>query len=297
MSSEVHFLNVGQAHATVAVDDDAALVVDCPRSGVAQATALLKALNPARFDVVVTHQDMDHCEGIPSLLRQFGTPSTTLHMNPVSRPRRQNNPRVKTVLQGLLSAVQEIGASTTNADANTVGNTGSIGWSVLAPPHARILEANLLKNLGNVVNRLSAVVLVQIGDSTFLIPGDIDDAAARELLDSGTSLSADVLLLPHHGAKLATIDQLLAAVDPDYVVISAGRRMTHPAIDTLLSTASYGCRLMCTQATRHCHPNDLTEQHCAGTIVFDLSGGALAVHPSPNRHRQRINQLQQPVCI
>ena len=278
----------------VAVNADSALVVDCPRGGVEQATVLLNKLKLAQFDVVVTHQDMDHCEGIQDLLRLFGNRSTTLYMNPVGRPRPQDHSNVKTVLQGILSVVEEVGASTADAVADMTGNTGSIGWSVLAPLHRHVLEAALL---GNVVNRLSVVVLVRIGSFTFLIPGDIDDVAASELLTSGTELSADVFLLPHHGAKLATINQLLAAVDPKYAVISAGRRKTHPAVETLRATASYNCRLMCTQATRHCHPDDLADKYCAGTIVFDLSGGSLSVDPPPARHRKRINQLERPVCI
>ena len=214
----------------IAVNADSALVVDCPRGGVKQATALLNKLSLAQFDVVVTHQDMDHCEGVQDLLRLFGKRSTTLYMNPVGRPRPQDRSHVKTVFQGILSAVEEVGASTADAVVETVGNTGSIGWSVLAPRHVRILEAALL---GDVVNRLSVVVLVRIRSFTFLIPGDIDDVATRELLTSGTDLSADVFLLPHHGAKLTTINQLLAAVDPDCAVISAGRRKTHPDVDTL----------------------------------------------------------------
>ena len=294
MSSEVHFLDVGQAHATVAVNADSALVVDCPGDGVDQATALLNKLNLAQFDVVVTHQDMDHCAGVQGLLQGFGEPSTTLYMNPVGRPKPEDRPHVRTVLEGILSAVEDIGASTADAVAGMTSNTGSIGWSVLAPPHRHVLEANLL---GNVVNRLSVVVLVQIGSFTFLIPGDIDDKAARELLNSGAQLSADVFLLPHHGAKLATIDDLLAAVDPEHAVISAGRRKTHPNVDTLNAVASHNCRLMCTQATRHCHPGDLADKYCAGTIVFDLSGNSISVAPSRDDHRERIDQLESPVCV
>ena len=294
MSLEVHFLDVGQAHATIAVAADSALVVDCPRDGAEQATALLNKLNLAQFDIVVTHQDMDHCEGVQDLLQLFGKPSTTLYMNPVGRPKPEKRPHVRTVLEGILSAVEDIGASTAGAVAEMVGNTGPIGWSVLAPPHEHLLKANLL---GNVVNRLSVVVLVRVGDFTFLIPGDIDDKAARELLKGDAQLSADVFLLPHHGAKLTIIDELLAAVDPEHAVISAGRRNTHPAIETLRAAASYNCRLMCTQATHHCHPSDLADKHCAGTIVFDLSGGYLSVDPSPARHRERINQLERPVCV
>jgi len=294
VSSEVHFLDVGQAHATVAVDAGSALVVDCPRGGVEQAAALLSRLNLGRFDIVVTHQDIDHCEGVQDLLQRFGRPSTTLYMNPVGRPRPEKRPRVMTVLQGMLSAVDDIGASTAGAAAGMTGNTGSIGWSVLAPLHRRVLGANLLRD---VVNRLSVVLLVQIGSFTFLIPGDIDDQAARELLDSDAQLSADVFLIPHHGAKLAMIDALLEAVDPKYAVISAGRRKTHPNINTLTAVASRNCRLICTQVTRQCHLGDLADQSCAGTIVFDLSGNSLSVTPSLDDHRERIEQLDSPICV
>lgn len=291
--SQVHFLDVGQAHATIAVDADSALVVDCPTGGVEQAKALLSRLNLAHFDVVVTHQDMDHCGGVQGLLRRFGKPSTTLYANPVGRSTPQGR-RVRAVLEGILSEVEDLGASTAGADAGMTGSTGSIGWSVLAPLHRHVLEANWL---ANAVNRLSVVVLVQIGSFTFLIPGDIDDKATRELLDSGAQLSADVFLIPHHGARLATIDRLLDAVDPEYAVISAGRRETHPNADTLSAVASYDCRLMCTQATRHCHPGDLADKYCAGTIVFDLSGDSLSVAPSLDHHRERIDQLESPVCV
>ena len=294
MSSEVHFLNVGQAHATVAVDAGSALVVDCPRDGVEQAKALLSRLNLTHFDVVVTHQDMDHCEGVQGLLRRFGKPSTTLYINAVGRPKPEDKRYVRAVLEGILSEVDHLGASTASAVAGMAGSTGSIGWSVLAPLHRQLLDAPLL---GNVVNRLSVVILVRIGSFTFLIPGDIDDKAAGELLDRGAQLSADVFLIPHHGARLATIDRLLDAVDPEYAVISAGRRETHPNADTLNAVASYDCRLMCTQATRHCHQGDLADKYCASTIVFDLSGDSISVAPSLDHHRERIDQLESPVCV
>lgn len=294
MPSSVHFLNVGQAHATVAIDADSALVVDCPVSGVEQAEELLKRSNPAQFDVVVTHQDLDHCGGVHELLLLFGKNDTTLYMNPVGRQYPQERPRVKTVLQRIFSVLDEIGANPAHAFTGENDNTGKIVWSVLAPQYSMVVQAALL---ADPVNSLSIVLMLQIGGFRFLIPGDIDDTAADELLNSGTRLSADVFLLPHHGARLAKIEQLITAVDPQYIVVSAGRRKTHPHIATLTAAASYGCRLMCTQATFHCHPAPLQSKHCAGSVVFDLNGGSLSVDPSTETHMSRINQLATPVCL
>jgi len=294
VSSAVSFLDVGQAHATVAVDADAALVVDCPSTGVEEATTLLGHLDLARLDVVVTHQDLDHCGGVHDLLRLFGNSSTTLYMNPVGRPRPEDRPFVRSVLKSILSAVEEIGARSEHAFAGKAGTTGGIAWSVLAPPYPLVLGAALL---ADPVNTLSVVLMLQIGDCTFLIPGDIDDAAVNTLLSSGAQLSANVLLLPHHGSKLTTINQLLAAVSPKYVVISAGRRTAPPHIETLKAAAAADCRLMCTQVTRHCHPDPVDPKHCAGSIVFDLSSGSLSVEPSPATHLSRINQFATPICL
>ena len=294
VSSAVHFLDVGQAHATIAVDADSAVVIDCPHSGVQPASNLLEKLNPERLDIVVTHQDLDHCGGIHNLLRHFGSNSTTLYMNPVARPHPKNQPRVNTVLRSILSALDEVGANPDHAFAGRTGTTGAITWSVLAPPYRRDLRAALL---GGSLNRSSIVLMLQLRGYRFLIPGDIDDTAVTALLSSGTQLSAEVFLLPHHGARLTTISQLLSAVDPQYVVVSAARRRTHPHITTLQAAASYNCRIMCTQVTHHCHPGTVDPKRCAGSIVFDISGGSLAVDPSVAAHKSRIDELESPVCL
>ena len=293
MSSEVHFLNVGQADAIVTIDAGSALIVDCPRAGVDPAARVLDKIDLAQFDVVVTHQDLDHCGGIHDLLRKYGNDSTTLYMNPVERPIPPGS-HVKTVLQGILSALDEIGGTAEHAFAGRVGSVGGIKWSVLSPPYLKVLSAALL---GGSVNRTSAVLTLQVGKYRFLIPGDIDDTAVNWLLTPGAQLSADVLLLPHHGAKLKMIDRLLDAVKPKYVVISSGRRQTHPHISTLMAAASYGCRLMCTQATFHCNPDPADSNHCAGSIVFTLRGKSLSVDPTPEDHGSRIKQLTSPVCL
>lgn len=296
MSSEVHFLNVGQADAIVTIDAGSALIVDCPHAGVDPAARVLDKIDLAEFDVIVTHQDLDHCGGIHELLRKYGNASTTLYMNPVARP-IPPGPKVRTALLGILSALDEIGGTTEHAVAGRVGSIGGIEWSVLSPPYIKVLDAALLGSSANRINRTSAVLALQVGEYRFLIPGDIDDTAVNWLLTSGAQLSADVLLLPHHGAKLKLIDRLLGAVNPKYVVISSGRRKTHPNISTLMAAASYGCRLMCTQATFHCNPDPVKPDHCAGSIVFTLRGKSLSVDPTPGDHRSRIQQLTSPVCL
>lgn len=293
--STVHFLDVGQAHATVAVDTDSAVVVDCPKRGVVPASQILAELDPVRLHIIVTHRDLDHCGGIDELLRNFGNSSTRLYMNAgmsVS-PRSTDQPRVKAVIRSILSAVDEVGARSEHVLRGEAGFAGTIDWIALAPTHHQVLNTAV----GGPVNRSSVVLMVKIAGHHFLIPGDIDDAAVAALLPSGMELSATVFLLPHHGAKLQRFSELLAAVDPQYVVVSAGCQPSHPAIETLQAAASFDCRIMCTQVTAHCHQDTVDRQPCAGSIAFELRGDTLQAVPSEHDHMVRIRSLDTPVCL
>lgn len=296
MPGTIHFLDVGQAHAAMAVDADSAVIVDCPLGGAAEASGLLRQVRPSRLAVVVTHRDLDHCGGISALVRDFGNSNTTLYMNPVSppSPRRQRQPRVESVLHGILDALDQSGAMPRFALAGNNERTGTIRWSVLAPSYRRVLSTALL---GGSINRASIVVKLQLESCSALIPGDIDDVAVAELLNSDHDLSADVLLLPHHGARMERISELLDAVNPDFVVVSAGRGPNHPHIETLRAAASCGSRLLCTQATSHCHDGTLASPHCAGSITFGAKGEAVHVAPTPSEHHLRIATLASPVCM
>ena len=294
-SSAVHFLDVGQAHATVAVDADSAVVVDCPQRGVKPASEVLATTDPVRLDIVVTHRDLDHCGGVHELLRRFGNSATKLYLNAAMSvsPRPTDQPRVKAVLRSILSAADEVGARAKHALRDELGLAGTIGWVALAPTHRQVLETAV----GGSVNRSSVVLRLELAGNRFLIPGDIDDDAVAELLHSGVEISANVFLLPHHGAKLQRFSELLAAVDPRYVVVSAGRRPYHPALETLRAAAKYNCRIMCTEVATHCHRGAIDPQHCAGSIVFRLKDGSLDVAPSEAEHLVRIHQLDSPVCL
>ena len=296
VSQEIHFLDVGQAHATVAVSSDSAMVVDCPYSGVERASNVLRKHHLTKLDILVTHRDLDHCGGIAELLKEFGNESTTLYMNPVAaRPLGlEDQPKVRTVLHGILSALEAAGASVDHALLGKTGSTGMISWEVLAPDYGRVFRTAAV---GGSTNRTSVVLMLLLGGFRFLVPGDADDKVVGELLGSGARLSADVLLFPHHGAKLARINQLLNAVDPQYVVVSAGRRKTPPHITTLQAAASYPCRLMCTQVAWHCNQGSLKSDGCAGSIVFDCSGVSLVVKPSRVDHESRIYGLATPACL
>ena len=64
--------------------------------------------------------------------------------------------------------------------------------------------------------------LVLNGHGLALLPGDAEAPYLRALLRSGADLSADVLVLPHHGSSGSLVPALYDAVSPRLAIASAG---------------------------------------------------------------------------
>ena len=77
---------------------------------------------------------------------------------------------------------------------------------------------------GTTANDTSLVIRLTYAGRSILLTGDIDRYAQERLLASGVDLSADVLLVPHHGSVNEATADFIAAVDPLYVLQSSHHR-------------------------------------------------------------------------
>jgi competence protein ComEC len=68
------------------------------------------------------------------------------------------------------------------------------------------------------------VVRASYGLNAFLFPGDITESAESELISTHKELSATVLFSSHHGSDTSSSESFLKAVNPGYMIISAGWR-------------------------------------------------------------------------
>jgi len=85
-------------------------------------------------------------------------------------------------------------------------------------------------------NALSCVLRIVAADGTAaLLPGDIEAAQEQALVARATPLTADVLLLPHHGSKTSSSAAFLDAVQPRTALVQAAyrSRFGHPAREVL----------------------------------------------------------------
>lgn len=80
-------------------------------------------------------------------------------------------------------------------------------------------------------NGASAVLHAAFGAATMLLPGDLDSAGERRLLELSPSLSASLLQVGHHGSSGSNSLDFISKVAPEYAVVSVGvgNSYGHPA--------------------------------------------------------------------
>lgn len=293
--AEVAFLDVGQGHATVVTTDSHSLLVDCPPNGASVVNAFLADAGSDRLDgCFVTHRDLDHCGGVRGVIESY--PARRIYFNPSHSVPAEGEglPLVRSVLKSILSTADLTGSEWQIVSQGESGTLGPIRWRVMMPTDQMMFQASL----DNIINRASIVLMVEIESIRFLITGDIDGPAISELLGSGQDVAADVLLAPHHGARLRNFASLVDAVSPSYGVVSVGRSAAHhPARETLEELSrKRGCRVICTQVNHMCHEGKLDESFCAGSIRFLVGTGGVEVAPSVAFHGSRIDEFDTPIC-
>jgi len=101
---------------------------------------------------------------------------------------------------------------------------------VLWPPAQRRDDLTL--------NDTSLVLRITCDGQSLLLPGDLDETGQAELIAAG-DISADALVLPHHGGWERTLPQFVAAVAPKIVLVSTGRRLRQPASPTRAAEEFY----------------------------------------------------------
>lgn len=247
----VSVLDVGHGSAAlVELSDGRTLLIDggCRSSpgfdcGAAIISPYLWHRGIARLDdIVISHADADHYNGIPIILKRFAAKRLWL-------------PYLDDTKRGYAELCQ----LARKLDVRIHFPSGGVflegeGYRLSAlgradgPPEARTwIDTDDATEDDN-----GLVVLLQTSRFSVLLPGDIGTARERELLMAGESLQADILLAAHHGSATSNSPAFLAGVAPRYLVVSSGdrsrglfpsaavRAYAEQNDTTLLTTADHG---------------------------------------------------------
>ena len=165
--------------------------------------------------MVGTHPHGDHIGGLPQVLNTFPTETVWTSQLPYTNDYVSN----------FTNAVTRNGADFVQPRPGESFRLGDATIDVIGPLNLRYEEAN----------DLSLVLMVTYGDTRFLLTGDMEEVAERELVEAGVDLKADVLKVGHHGSSSSTSYRFLRAVAPTYGVISlaAANEYGHPHRDPM----------------------------------------------------------------
>jgi competence protein ComEC len=155
-------------------------------------------------EVFLSHADLDHFNGLPSLLERFPVGQVTLTPSFADKPA----PGVHETL----AALERSGVRTRVVKAGDRLTAGDVTLDVLHPP--------AVGPDGN-ENARSLVLLVQHAGHSILLTGDLEGPGLERVL-ALPSRAVDVLMAPHHGSRVANPPALAAWARPRLVVACLG---------------------------------------------------------------------------
>jgi len=239
---KVHFLDVGQADCTLIQTENAAMLVDGGNDEDGKMIVeYLRQHGVERLEYVIgTHPHEDHIGGLDSVLMAFDVEMVILPDVEADTP----------VYEELIWAVEDSEADVIPAEPGQKYLLGNAMFQVIAP----------VSDYEDDLNSWSVGVRLVFGENAFVFTGDAEIEAEEDMVKSLLPLKADVWKAGHHGSETSNGEWILAAVNPDYAVISCGKDNTygHPHQSVLRKLQWRGIEVFRTD-----------EQ---GTIIADCDG-------------------------
>jgi len=224
-------LEVGQGAASLVEGRRAAVLVDAGGSfagrdwGERAVVPALAALGVERLDVViVSHGDLDHWGGVPSVLDSVSVGEIWVPHGAALDPAFD---RIWDAARSRRIPVFERGAG------SRAVRVGDLAIEPLWPLPVADRRSR---------NDRSLVVRIEVAGHGVLLPGDLEAAAEFDLISSGADLRSEVLALPHHGSRTSSTAAFLEAVGAAVAIASAPcrGRFGMPHADVLARASGAG---------------------------------------------------------
>ncbi|MDD2534040.1 MAG: ComEC/Rec2 family competence protein [Eubacteriales bacterium] len=201
----VHFLDVGQGHATVFQVGEHALIIDGgPRDASSFVVAYLKKMGVVTVDAIIaTHYDSDHIYGLVGVLNAFPVLS-------VYDANYRADTKVFTSFKTAVSAEKCPEFTPAQGDRIAFADLADLEVTFVGPRDYYYDEEN----------DNSLAIRLDYGQASYLIMGDTSSDTEQDML--GQNLDVDILLASHHGSNGSNSPDFLSATSPAHIVISCG---------------------------------------------------------------------------
>jgi len=189
-------------------------------------------------DIILTHADADHYNGISALLERF-------------RPSRLWIPKKQSAKPGYHSLISNALKYRITINSPRDGIFISDSFSTLSVISDQIHEINQEKSFdisGTDNNDNSLIVSLTTRFFSILFPGDISASKEKTLIETGRALDHDILLSPHHGSSTSNSLEFLKTVNPRYMIVSARTSDNHlfPSATTRATAERLGITMLTT---------------------------------------------------
>lgn len=257
-SFRMHFLDVGQALSVLVECDGQYMLYD--GGNVDDGSMVVSYLQKQGVEelqyVFCSHAHEDHVGGLAAALAFFPA-------NHVYSPVTETSTKC---FQDFVKYTQQQGLQVEVPTVGTVWQLGSATVTMLGPV-AQYSETN----------DTSIVLRVDYGATNFLLTGDMESDAERDLVNSGANLKANVLQVGHHGSSTSTSYLFLNAVLPEMGVISCGvnNKYGHPHEETLSILRDAGV--------------DVYRTDLLGTVVIGSDGQNYTIRTDKNATDAELN--------
>lgn len=320
---ETTLLDVGHGACVVIEAKRSTTVVDCAHVGTLARFLSSRGLSRVH-NVVVSHLDRDHFEGITALLRTFSIRIDTLFLNAetcvvAGKPNRHDARLIQDFWDAVVERTKNHRMAVAPApEGGHVSIDDGVELCFLWPAHVHtIAPATSLKALTGgaaTTNALSVVASLEVnGWPDLVLTADAEVGALRSLVASATGAGwnqVPVVQMPHHGGKVDAdeavsndmLEEVMSALTPQIVVVQNGRyQYDNPRVGSARAVllGSGNVNLVCTQLNKNCcaaHTDGGFPLHpkCAGNvhILHDVA----TVRTEREDHPGFVDGLRSPRC-
>jgi competence protein ComEC len=219
-------LDVGQGLSVVVRTQEHTLIYDTGPSfseqfdtGSAVIVPYLRQVGVRAIDrLIISHSDNDHLGGARSLLKHYEAGEVL-----VAGSERIQIPGAKLCVRG------------------QQWRWDGIEFSIIYPDQ----DKKRLNRISN--NNDSCILRIVAPGGTILLTGDIEKQAEKDLLnDPAVELTADILVVPHHGSKTSSTHGFIRAVDPEFALFPVGYRNRYrlPSQEIVKRYGQYQARML-----------------------------------------------------
>lgn len=232
----IAFLNVGQGDAIyIEAPNGNQIIVDGgPDGSLVREIPKLMPFGDHSIDaIVVTNPDLDHFAGFLDLLKKY-------EVGEVIVPGTHSETSIYAAFEKEIERRKIKKITAERGKTLWLDEEAGVFLSFLFPDRD---VANWSSNDGSIVAKLV------YGKTSVILQGDSTSGVEHYLLSQKNSkvfLHSDILKAGHHGSRTSSSKEYVAAVSPNYAIISAGKenKYGHPHKETLGTLMSLGIQIL-----------------------------------------------------